>query len=165
MEGPERVDGKGPHILVVRVLPWHRRIQLIDILVQSDHQVRSQVSQPSVHLARLFIRSLAHMIRFPVCVLVLEFVFTSWAFSIPPPFVNTSHTDGIWEGLDNAAWGSHIYFSSVAQFDRTVRDAAGDTWYGGRPMTLTKFARPDWRAGMSAAFHAEHPSHHRYPVW
>ena len=25
----------------------------------------------------------------------------NWAFSIPPPFVNTSHTSAVWEGLDN----------------------------------------------------------------
>ena len=28
-----------------------------------------------------------------------------------------------------------------------VRDKAGDTFYG-RPMTLTKFGKPDWKPGM-----------------
>lgn len=89
----------------------------------------------------------------------------NWGFSIPPPFVNTTHTDGEWDGLDNAAWGSHVYFKSVEYFDKTVRDPSGDTWYGGRPMTLTKFGKPDWRPGMPAADHAESPAQHRFPVW
>mmetsp|Transcript_79764 Transcript_79764/g.247386 ORF Transcript_79764/g.247386 Transcript_79764/m.247386 type:complete len:853 (-) Transcript_79764:84-2642(-) len=88
----------------------------------------------------------------------------NWGFSIPPPFVNTSQTDGTWFGLDNAAWGSHVYFSSVAQFDKIVRDPAGDAFYG-RPMTLTKFGKPDWRSGMDPKGHQESPGQHRYPVW
>eukprot|EP00656_Telonema_subtile_P045294 TRINITY_DN5154_c0_g2_i1.p1 TRINITY_DN5154_c0_g2~~TRINITY_DN5154_c0_g2_i1.p1 ORF type:complete len:835 (-),score=119.33 TRINITY_DN5154_c0_g2_i1:273-2777(-) len=89
----------------------------------------------------------------------------NWSFSIPPPFVNTTVTDGEWDGLDNAAWGSHIYFKTVEYFDKTVRDPSGDTWYGGRPMTLTKFGKPDWRSGMPPELHAESPAHHRFPVW
>mmetsp|Transcript_79763 Transcript_79763/g.247379 ORF Transcript_79763/g.247379 Transcript_79763/m.247379 type:complete len:866 (-) Transcript_79763:12-2609(-) len=88
----------------------------------------------------------------------------NWGFSIPPPFVNTSQTDGTWFGLDNAAWGSHVYFSSVAQFDKIVRDPAGDAYYG-RPMTLTKFGKPDWKPGMDPKGHQESPGQHRYPVW
>ncbi|KAL1527745.1 hypothetical protein AB1Y20_009130 [Prymnesium parvum] len=87
----------------------------------------------------------------------------NWAFSIPPPFVNTSRTSGVWDGLDNAAWGSHVYYSIVTQVDQQ-RKAANDTWYD-RPMTLTKFGLPDWRPGMAYAGAAESPAHHRYPVW
>ena len=88
----------------------------------------------------------------------------NWAFSIPPPFVNTSHTSGVWDGLDNAAWGSHLYYTNVAAVDKQ-RDAKGDDWYGGRPMTLTKFGLPDWRPGMAYDGAAESPAQHRYPVW
>ena len=87
-----------------------------------------------------------------------------WGFSIPPPFVNTSHTSGVWEGLDNAAWGSHVYYTNVAAVDK-ARDAKNDTWYGGRPITLTKFGLPDWRPGMAYDGAAESPAQHRYPVW
>ena len=89
----------------------------------------------------------------------------NWGFSIPPPFVNSSKTSHVWQGLDNAAWGSHIYYSSVEHYDKTVRDAKGDAFYGGRPMTLTKFGLPDWRPGMDAAAAAESPAQHRFPVW
>jgi hypothetical protein len=90
----------------------------------------------------------------------------NWGFSIPPPFVdNGAHTDGVWEGLDNAAWGSHVYFNAVSHFDKTVRDKEGDKFYGGRPITLTKFGKPDWRPGMDPVGHAESPAQHRYPVW
>merc|ERR1711871_775339 len=78
---------------------------------------------------------------------------------------NTSVTSGIWDGLDNAAWGSHIYYKSAEIFDRTVRDKAGDDFYGGRPMALTKFGLPDWRPGMPSLGHQESPAQHRYPVW
>jgi hypothetical protein len=43
------------------------------------------------------------------------------------------------EGLINTAWGSHVYYTSVAVFDQTARPADFP-----RPMTLTKFAPPDW---------------------
>ena len=46
-----------------------------------------------------------------------------------------------------------------------MRDAKGDAFYGGRPMTLTKFGLPDWRPGMDAAAAAESPAQHRFPVW
>ena len=88
----------------------------------------------------------------------------NWGFSIPPPFVNTSHTSGVWDGLDNAAWGSHIYYASVAAYDK-VRDAAGDTFYGGRPMSLTKFGLPDARPTTTPDQWAESPAQHRFPVW
>lgn len=78
--------------------------------------------------------------------------------------VNTSVTSGRWEGLDNAAWGSHVYFNAVSQFDSTVRAPSGDTFYQ-RPMTLTKFGLPDWRSGMPSTGHAESPAQHRFPVW
>ena len=38
----------------------------------------------------------------------------NWRFSIPPPFVNSTAnevTPSVWLGLDNAAWGSHVYYS------------------------------------------------------
>ena len=41
---------------------------------------------------------------------------------------------------------------------------AGNNFFS-RPVTLTKFALPDWRAGMDAIMHQESPAHHRYPVW
>merc|ERR1711957_497564 len=89
----------------------------------------------------------------------------NWGFSIPPPFVdNGGHTDGNWLGLDNAAWGSHVYYNAVSYFDKHVHDAADDHYYQ-RPITLTKFGLPDWRPGMDPRGHAEHPSQHRYPVW
>lgn len=74
----------------------------------------------------------------------------SWKFSIPPPFVNTSRTSGVWGGLDNAAWGSHIYFDSVKAYD-AMRDARNDSFYGGRPITLTKFGLPEWAAALRTA--------------
>ena len=87
----------------------------------------------------------------------------NWGFSTAS-FVNTSHTSGVWDGLDNAAWGSHVYWTSVEGYDKTVRDKAGDTWYGGRPMTLTKFDCPI--GGSGDPIHAtESPAQHRYPVW
>eukprot|EP00935_MAST-01C_sp_MAST-1C-sp1_P000812 g812.t1 len=88
----------------------------------------------------------------------------NWGFSIPPPFVNTTVTSGVWDGLDNAAWGSHIYYSSVEAYDR-IRDKKGDSWYGGRAIALTKFGLPDWRPGMDPVGHQESPAHHRFPVW
>ena len=87
----------------------------------------------------------------------------NWGFSIPPPFVNISHTSGDWEGLDNAAWGSYLYYSTATQYDK-VRASKGDTYYE-KPMALTKFGLPDWRPGMDPVMHQESPAHHRYPVW
>lgn len=87
----------------------------------------------------------------------------NWGFSIPPPFVNISHTSGDWDGLDNAAWGSFLYYSTAAQYDK-VREAKGDKFYE-KPMALTKFGLPDWRPGMDPVMHQESPAHHRYPVW
>ena len=97
------------------------------------------------------------------CAVLCCAVLYQWGFSIPPPFVNISHTSGNWEGLDNAAWGSHVYYSTVAQYDK-VREAKGDTWYE-KPMTLTKFGLPDWRPGMDPVMHQESPAMHRFPVW
>jgi len=88
----------------------------------------------------------------------------NWGFSIPPPNVlpvngwTVSNTDGNWLGLNNAAWGSHVYFESVSQYYKGKDSSV-------RPMTLTKFARPDWRENLSPALHQEHPAHHRFPVW
>eukprot|EP01121_Diplochlamys_sp_Union-15-3_P016634 TRINITY_DN56_c0_g1_i1.p1 TRINITY_DN56_c0_g1~~TRINITY_DN56_c0_g1_i1.p1 ORF type:complete len:853 (+),score=155.87 TRINITY_DN56_c0_g1_i1:34-2559(+) len=88
----------------------------------------------------------------------------NWGFSIPPPNVlpvngwTVSNTNGNWLGLDNAAWGSHVYFESVTQFYKNK----GSSF---RPITLTKFALPDWRPNMPSIGHQENPAHHRYPVW
>jgi len=82
----------------------------------------------------------------------------NWRFSIPPPFVNTSRTGADWEGLDNAAWGSYVYFET----DRVFKESEPNRT---RPMALTKFAPWDWRAGFDALGQQEHPAQHRFPVW
>jgi len=89
----------------------------------------------------------------------------NWHISIPPPFVNSSKSFRSWRGLDNVAWGSHVYYKSVETFDKKVRDKTGDNWYGGRPITLTKSSRKDWWNGLDAHGQAENPAHHRFPVW
>ena len=77
----------------------------------------------------------------------LRFTLLLAGFSIPPPNTppvngwDKSNTDGNWEGLVNTAWGSHVYYTSVAVFNAQARPAAFP-----RPMTLTKFAAPDWCA-------------------
>ena len=53
--------------------------------------------------------------------------------------------------------------TTVSVVDK-ARDAANDSWYGGRPITLTKFGRPDWRPGYDPIQAAESPAQHRYPV-
>eukprot|EP01050_Picozoa_sp_SAG11_P010128 SAG11_NODE_998_length_6237_cov_22.378299_4_plen_957_part_00 len=87
----------------------------------------------------------------------------NWKLSIPPPFINKTLSTYVWEGLDNAAWGSHLYYTTVAHYDE-MRSEDGDTFYE-RPIALTKFALPDWRPGMDPIMHQESPAHHRYPVW
>eukprot|EP01047_Picozoa_sp_COSAG01_P024185 COSAG01_NODE_1487_length_10136_cov_8.813390_4_plen_96_part_00 len=87
----------------------------------------------------------------------------NWKLSIPPPFINETLSTYVWEGLDNAAWGSHLYYTTAAQYDKHTRAKKGDHFYE-RPLSLTKFALPDWRAGMDAIMHQESPAHHRYPV-
>merc|ERR1712093_933579 len=66
----------------------------------------------------------------------------NWGFSIPPPQLNETSQFAVWEGLDSAAWGSHVYYKSVEVYDETVRDCAGDRFYG-RPIVLTKFTSAD----------------------
>jgi hypothetical protein len=88
----------------------------------------------------------------------------NWSFSIPPPNVypiggwTASYTDGNWLGLDNAAWGSHVYFETVSKYYQSISSSFV-------PITLTKFARPDWRSDMPSTNCQESPAHHRYPVW
>lgn len=89
----------------------------------------------------------------------------NWYCGIPPPMVDVDVPDGNWDGLDNAVWGSHVFFKDVSEFNKRVRDPEGDEFNGGRPLTLSKFARPDWQAGRNPIDHAESPAHHRYPVW
>lgn len=78
----------------------------------------------------------------------------NWGFSVPPPNTlpvggwNVSHTGGVWDGLDNAAWGSHLYHTTVEVWDKTKRPAS----FPG-PITLTKFAPPDWRESVVARTH------------
>ncbi len=43
-----------------------------------------------------------------------------------------SLTDGWFFGLNNAAWGSHLYYSAVARYTRESSKQSN------RPMTLTK---------------------------
>ena len=118
------------------------------------------------------------------------YVRRNWKFSIPPPFINTSSTGASWENLDNAAWGSHVYFELVRahRTRRTVpggeagRGRVADSSVGGStssealgtaglhasqlPIALSKFATPDWRSlGADPRQAAESPAQHRYPVW
>ena len=60
-------------------------------------------------------------------------------------------------------WSLQYPCTSNVAFDQR-RHESGDDWFG-RPITLTKFALPDWRPGMSYASAAESPAQHRYPVW
>ena len=69
----------------------------------------------------------------------------------------------MWKGLDNAAWGSHVYFETVSRFNQ-IRLAKGDSWLS-KPITLTKFGMADWRPNMSAVIAQESPAQHRFPVW
>mmetsp|Transcript_46842 Transcript_46842/g.102419 ORF Transcript_46842/g.102419 Transcript_46842/m.102419 type:complete len:871 (+) Transcript_46842:27-2639(+) len=92
----------------------------------------------------------------------------NWQFSIPPPNLDTPWPSGQnwnWMGLDHSAWGSHVYYTITEHYDTTVRDKMGDKWYGGRPISLTKFSETDWQAGMNPMSCQESPGHHRYPVW
>eukprot|EP00927_Polykrikos_kofoidii_P053071 TRINITY_DN4720_c0_g1_i1.p1 TRINITY_DN4720_c0_g1~~TRINITY_DN4720_c0_g1_i1.p1 ORF type:complete len:830 (+),score=68.35 TRINITY_DN4720_c0_g1_i1:117-2492(+) len=84
----------------------------------------------------------------------------NWRFSIPPPFVNTSRTGASWEGLDNAAWGSYVYYKTAEVFGLSLPNNQRS-----RPLALTKFAPPDWKSGQDSLGHQEHPAHHRFPVW
>ena len=95
----------------------------------------------------------------------------NWQFSIPPPHVNTSETGASWEGLDNAAWGSHVYYELVKAHRKKRRGR--HSGHGSLPLpsdqlplALSKFAAPDWRdAGRDPRDAAESPAHHRFPVW
>jgi hypothetical protein len=88
------------------------------------------------------------------------------------------------EGLVNTAWGSHVYYTSVSVYDQQSRPSSFP-----RPMTLTKFAPPDWYIQLlllsfhfnsltvglvvvddrvlnyDPAWAAEQPGHHRTPIW
>lgn len=95
----------------------------------------------------------------------------NWGISVGPPFVNTSSTSGDWMGLDNAAWGSHLYYT-IAQVHAQQRGT------GARPMVLTKYANKEpWRVCGWASQPcdtneyppnpgplAESPAQRRYPV-
>eukprot|EP01062_Namystynia_karyoxenos_P067703 TRINITY_DN6172_c0_g1_i1.p1 TRINITY_DN6172_c0_g1~~TRINITY_DN6172_c0_g1_i1.p1 ORF type:complete len:851 (+),score=211.04 TRINITY_DN6172_c0_g1_i1:93-2555(+) len=84
----------------------------------------------------------------------------NWKFSIPPPNDDAGgQTGGSWDGLTNAAWGSHLYHTAVAIYDRKHRNSTEV------PLTLTKFAPPNWRPGLAPIEAAESPAQHRYPVW
>jgi len=81
----------------------------------------------------------------------------NWRFSIPPPFVNTSRTGASWQGLNNAAWGSYVYYKTAEVF--------GSSHGINRSLALTKAFAPDWRPGYDAVGMTQHPAQHRYPVW
>eukprot|EP01051_Picozoa_sp_SAG22_P015780 SAG22_NODE_2118_length_2984_cov_2.031196_2_plen_235_part_00 len=53
-----------------------------------------------------------------------------------------------------------MYFSVVAQHYRNKTGAGVE-----RPITLTKYAMPDYRPDMPTIFTQESPAQHRYPVW
>ena len=80
----------------------------------------------------------------------------SVGYNPPGGIWKTSNSGGVWEGMSNAAWGSHLYYSTVRYYDSTKRP--GSEW-DPRPMTLTKFSPPNCRD------QPESPAHHRYPVW
>ena len=65
----------------------------------------------------------------------------------------TSHSkliERLIPGLDNAAWGSHVYYSSVQAYDK-IRAAENDEWYS-RPMVSAPFgATPGLGAGLASA--------------
>ena len=88
----------------------------------------------------------------------------NWGFSIPTPQLqplggwSVSQTGADWLGLDNCAWGSHIYYESVRHFHQATDPTA-------RTLSLTKFAPPDWVPGFPSTWHQESPGQHRYPVW
>jgi len=91
----------------------------------------------------------------------------NWGFSIPAPMENSTApevTSSYWDGLSNGAWGTHVYYSNVDQYNTQVREKKGDKFYG-RTMTLTKAFLPDWVAGMEPVGMQENPAQHRYPVW
>ena len=44
--------------------------------------------------------------------------FSNWKLGIPPPMVNETLSTYVWEGLDTSAWGSHLYYSTVAHYDQ-----------------------------------------------
>mmetsp|Transcript_100953 Transcript_100953/g.301187 ORF Transcript_100953/g.301187 Transcript_100953/m.301187 type:complete len:811 (-) Transcript_100953:162-2594(-) len=82
----------------------------------------------------------------------------NWRFSIPPPNTNSWRTGMDWEGLDNAAWGTYVYYKITEEFHR---QNPGHN----RPIALTKAMPFDWQPGMDPTGFQEHPTQHRYPVW
>jgi len=81
----------------------------------------------------------------------------NWEFSIPPP--NTMAAS--WQGMNNIPWGSHLYFSTIAQYNKLNPDRA-HTAPPQRPMSLTKYATADMVPGL---VQHQHPAQHRFPVW
>ena len=61
----------------------------------------------------------------------------NWAFSIPPPNVHYAGSgDGAdWEGMSNRVWGSHVYYETVAMFNKNHPTRA-HTASMERPMAL-----------------------------
>eukprot|EP01052_Picozoa_sp_SAG31_P010296 SAG31_NODE_560_length_14088_cov_10.467010_5_plen_223_part_00 len=111
----------------------------------------------------------------------------NWAFSIPPPNVHYGGSgDGSdWEGMSNRVWGSHVYYETVAQFNKN-HPTRQHTAPMDRPLALTKCDRvpaclsSDSRALNIALCYCiryadnnmhpglvqhQHPAQHRYPVW
>jgi len=108
----------------------------------------------------------------------------NWKFSIPPPNAyEPQNVDGTanaeWEGLTTSCWGSHVYYEIAAAYNRNNRP--DDEFHGGRPIILSMQAPHNEISGynvdgnplvegaiappLDPYMMAEHPAHHRYPVW
>ena len=82
-------------------------------------------------------------------------------FSIQPPTVPISTNEegqnkdvGTWDGLSNSAWGSYLYYTTVARANSRIT----------RPIALTRDAQTNWRDDEDPHMGDEVPGHHRYPM-
>jgi hypothetical protein len=104
----------------------------------------------------------------------------NWKFSIGPPMAAAAgNHPTYWKGLSTTAWGSHVYWTVIDNFNRYHRPT--DLFAGGRAVTLSmsnpineisgfhaeshKLAPDSWALPVDPARVAESPGHHRYPVW
>ena len=65
-----------------------------------------------------------------------------------------------WEGMSNRVWGSHVYYETVAVYNKNNPTRA-HTASMERPMALTKYADGNMHPGL---VQHQHPAQHRYPV-